>query len=76
MDLINRAEGARPARPVVGDPPAGMVQARIDRETGLLAVPGAGGAVDLWFKRGTEPTESASRSGAVPADFGRAATEF
>jgi membrane carboxypeptidase/penicillin-binding protein len=76
MDLIRQAEGARPARPVVGDPPAGMIQARIDRETGLLAAPGAGGAVDLWFKRGTEPTESASRSGAVPADFGRAANEF
>ena len=76
MDLIGQAEGTRPARPVVGDPPPGMVQARIDRETGLLAVPGAGGAVDLWFKPGTAPTESASRSGAVPADFGRAASEF
>ncbi|HTJ40637.1 MAG TPA: transglycosylase domain-containing protein [Kofleriaceae bacterium] len=76
MDLIDRAEGARPASPVLGPPPPAMTQARIDRESGLLAVPGAGGAEDLWFKRGTEPTETVGRSASVPADFGRAAHEF
>jgi penicillin-binding protein 1A len=76
MALVDRAEGARRAAPVLGPPPADVIQARIDRETGLLAAPGAGGAEDLWFKRGTEPTETVGRSASVPADFGRAAHEF
>jgi penicillin-binding protein 1A len=75
IDLIDLAEGARAAAPVLPPPPAAMVQARIDPETGLLAAPGGAGE-DLWFKRGTEPTEAVGRSASVPADFGRAAHEF
>ena len=50
----------------------GLERVRIDRETGLLAAPGAGGGLDLWFATGTAPTEVAGRapssdSGAPPA---------
>jgi penicillin-binding protein 1A len=76
MDVIDRAEGTRPSAPVLAPPPPAMVQVRIDRETGLLAMPGAGGAEDLWFTRGSEPTESAGRSATMPSDFGRAAHDF
>jgi penicillin-binding protein 1A len=76
MDLVGRAEGTRPPAPAVGPPPADLVQVRIDRDTGLLAAHGAGGAIDLWFRRGTEPTETAGRKTSIPTDFGRAAHEF
>jgi penicillin-binding protein 1A len=74
MRVIDAAEGSRPARPAVGPPPQGLERARIDRETGLLAAPGAGGGLDLWFATGTAPTEVAGR--APSSDFGRAASEF
>ena len=53
-----------------------LVQVRVDRDTGLLAAPGAGGAEDLWFRRGTEPTETAGHNASIPTDFGRAAHGF
>ncbi|HTR49126.1 MAG TPA: transglycosylase domain-containing protein, partial [Kofleriaceae bacterium] len=40
MRAIRAAEGDRPQRAVVGDAPAGLERASIDRETGLLAAPG------------------------------------
>ena len=79
MRLVRLAEGGppgrggRPARPVVPDPPPeGLIQVRVDRDTGLLAQPGAGGAEDLWFRRGTEPRTHATRS----PDFSRATRSF
>lgn len=67
------ARGGRPAEPVVPDsPPADLVQVRVDRDTGLLAEPGAGGAEDLWFRRGTEPRTHATQS----PDFSRATHDF
>lgn len=76
VTLVRLGEGARAERPVPGDAPAGLVQERIDRETGLLAAPGAGGGADVWFKQGTAPTEVAGRVSGTSADFGRTAREF
>jgi penicillin-binding protein 1A len=59
--VIRLAEGGRPAIPLGGEPPDGLVRARIDSETGLLARPGAGGGVDLYFREGTAPTEMVGR---------------
>jgi penicillin-binding protein 1A len=75
-DLVAAAEADRPPGALPGEPPAGLVGARIDRETGLLAQPGAGGAVFLYFKRGTEPTETAGRAHAVSPDVGRLGSGF
>jgi hypothetical protein len=52
-----------------------MVRATIDRETGLLAAPYAGG-VELWFRDGTAPTEVSGQPGASPSDFDSTAREF
>ena len=71
---VQAAEGTRPASPVPGPPPDGMVRATIDRETGLLAPPGGDG-VPLWFRPGTAPTDVAGQP-AAHGDFGRAAREF
>ena len=75
-ELVKLAEGGRAAHPVPGDPPGGLVRARVDRETGLLAQPGAGGAIDLWFRRGTEPHGVAGEAADVPVDLSRASQEF
>jgi penicillin-binding protein 1A len=75
IELIELAEGTRSARPVPGEPPPGLVKAVVDRETGLLADPGAGG-LELWFRRGTEPTTRAADAPGVPADLSRASGEF
>jgi penicillin-binding protein 1A len=75
MQAIRAAEGARPALPVPGPPPDGMERVAIDRETGLLAAPGAPGLA-LWLRRGTAPTEVAGQPGTSPTDFGRSAREF
>jgi len=76
MDLVERAEGTRPPAPAVGPPPPDVIQVRVDRDTGLRAAAGAGGAIDLWFRRGTEPTETAGHNASIPTDFGRAAHDF
>jgi penicillin-binding protein 1A len=76
VTLVRLAEGARSERAVPGDPPADLERVRVDRETGLLAAPGAGGGADVWFKPGTAPTEEAGRIDGAAADFGRTAREF
>jgi len=75
-ELVTLAEGNRTDRAVPGDPPGGLVRARVDRETGLLAQPGAGGAIDLWFRQGTEPHGMAGEAADVPVDLSRASSEF
>jgi penicillin-binding protein 1A len=72
---IRTAEANRPTVPVPGPPPAGMERVSIDRETGLLAAPGAPGLA-LWFKAGSAPTESAGQPGTSPTDFGQSSREF
>ena len=75
MRAIRTAEANRPTLPVPGPPPAGLVRVSIDRETGLLAAPGASG-LGLWFKDGTAPTETAGQPGTSPTDFGQSSREF
>jgi len=75
MWSIRATEGARPAAPVPGAPPAGMERVAIDRETGLVAAPGTGGLA-LWFRAGTAPTEMSGQPGTSPTDFGRSSREF
>jgi penicillin-binding protein 1A len=72
---MRAAEGERAKEPLPGTPPQGMVQVTIDRETGLLAAPNAGGE-PLWFRDGTQPTEAAGQIGTSPTDFGRTSREF
>lgn len=69
------AEGDRAKRPLPGTPPPGMVKVTIDRETGLVAAPGAPGE-SLWFRDGTQPTDVAGQVGTSPTDFGRTSREF
>jgi penicillin-binding protein 1A len=76
MRLIELAEGGREPVALPGEAPPDLVRLRIDRETGFLAQPGAGGAVELYLKRGTEPTERAGQSHGVPVNLGRAARQF
>jgi penicillin-binding protein 1A len=49
--------------------PPGIVMARIDPQTGLLAAPGNGKSIFLPFKQGTEPTQTSS----APSSDGSAA---
>jgi membrane carboxypeptidase/penicillin-binding protein len=72
---IRAAEGDRPRIALPGEPPSGMEQVAIDRETGLLAPPHTGG-LDLWFRAGTAPTEVSGQPGTSPTDFGRTTREF
>lgn len=75
LRAVRAAEAERPAVDVPGEPPSGMQRATIDRESGLLAQPGAPGRT-LWFREGTEPTEMAGNPGTSPTDFGRTSREF
>ena len=75
MRAIRAAEGQRPAVALPGAAPDGMERAVIDRETGLLAAPHSGG-LELWFRKGTAPTEVSGQPGTSPTDFGRATREF
>jgi RNA polymerase sigma factor (sigma-70 family) len=75
MRAIRAAEGSRPSIPLPGAVPAHMTRATIDRESGLLAAPGAPG-LTLWFREGTVPTEVSGQPGTSPTDFGRSAREF
>jgi penicillin-binding protein 1A len=75
MRAMRASEGARKPVPVPGPPPPGVARVTIDRETGLVAAPGAGG-LTLWFKDGTAPTEVSGQPGTSPTDFGRSAREF
>ena len=76
VELVRLAEGDRSPAPVPGEPPGGLVRVRVDRETGLRALPGAGGGIDLYFKAGTEPSATAGTRPDLPVDLGRAAREF
>ncbi len=74
--LITLAEGERSGGEILGEPPDTIVSARVDRDTGMLARPGAGGALDLFFKAGTEPTASSGHSRDVPVDVHRMTRDF
>jgi penicillin-binding protein 1A len=74
--LVRLAEDARPSRPVPGPPPPGIVTATIDRESGRLARPGAGGAILLPFRDGTVPIESEGDARTLPPDLDEGARSF
>jgi penicillin-binding protein 1A len=75
LRAMRAAEGERAKTAVPGLPPDGLERAAIDRETGLLAAPGTGG-VELWFRKGTAPTEMSGQPGTSPTDFGATSREF
>ena len=75
MRAMRAAEGDRPAKKFA-PPPEGMEAHAIDRESGLLASPHAGGAIELWFRPGTAPDEVAGQPGTTSTDFGRSTREF
>lgn len=75
--ILRILEEGRPAAPVLPDPrPDGIVTARIDRMTGLLARSGAGGAVDVYFREGTEPTEEVDAVRGIPRDLDQVSRDF
>jgi penicillin-binding protein 1A len=76
MAVVRAAEAGRPPTPVPGPPPTELIPVLIDRETGLLANPGAGGALELYLRPGTEPTRHAGADPADTADLQRVGTEF
>ena len=76
MHLVRLAEGARAPVDVPGEPPPGLERARIDRDTGKLARPGAGGSAELWLEDDTVPTVQAGQLDGLPADLGRLSREF
>ena len=76
VDIVEAAEQGRRPLPVPGPAPPGIVRAVIDRETGLLAQPGAGGAVLLPFRAGTAPTETVGGSVQEVRDIDRLSHQF
>ncbi len=72
---IRAAEGSRPDVAIPGAAPADMERVTIDRETGLLAAPGASGLA-VWFRAGTAPAEVSGQPGTSPTDFGQSTREF
>ncbi len=74
--IVKLAEGDREPRPVPGPPPLGIVTAAVDRDSGRLARPGAGGAVLLPFRVGTVPVETQAEALGLPADLDGEARRF
>lgn len=75
MTLLTLADGERTGAELVSEPPEGIVRARVDRDTGALAGPGSGGGLEVYFKSGSEPTESVAGE-RVPLDLHRATRDF
>lgn len=73
--ILSLAEDSRPANQLPGQAPSSLKPYRIDRDSGLLAAPKAGGALELYFKKDTAPTEVAGASGAT-RDFARQSGAF
>jgi penicillin-binding protein 1A len=69
---VAAAESDRPPLPVPGPPPEGVVAARIDPASGLLAPDGGG--LELFFRAGTAPVDAAPPR--VGAELGRISREF
>lgn len=76
LRIAQERERGRPSLPIPGALPKGMLHRRIDRDTGLLAPPGAGGAVELPFVAGTEPTQMATARFSGGSSLSEAAGQF
>jgi penicillin-binding protein 1A len=74
-EIVKLAEESRPPGEVPGPAPDSLQPHRIDRDSGLLAAPKAGGALELYFKAGTAPTEVAGAAAAT-RDFARQSGSF
>lgn len=74
--LMSLAHANRPIEAVLGAPPASLQEAYIDRDSGLLAAPKAGGGIKLFFKPNNVPTEIAGAASAVGRDFARSSDAF
>ena len=56
------------AQPEFSPPPGlELVRLRIDSKTGKIAAPGSKNAVEMWFKKGTEPKDAEGAPGQVDA---------
>ncbi len=75
QQIMTMAEESRQTGELPGEPPASLQPFRIDRETGLLAAPGAGGALELYFQPNTAPLEVAG-STQGSRDFARQSGSF
>ncbi len=76
MDLIAMAERGRGSSALPGPAPSTSESAQIDRESGLLAAPGAGNSMTLHFAPGTVPSERAGSAFSVGQDFARGSSSF
>ena len=74
--IVVAAEGGRESVDILTDVPSELVRARIDRETGLLAEKGAGGAIDLYLRRGTVPTKISGTRPDLPLSLDDVTNEF
>lgn len=66
VNLMADAHAGVPPHPFVQPP--GIVSAKIDPASGLLAAPGASNAIDEVFLEGTQPTSEAPKQGDVNPD--------
>jgi penicillin-binding protein 1A len=74
-EVVGLAEESRDLGELPGVPPDSLQPYRIDRDSGLLAAPGAGGALELYFQPHTAPTEVAGSSTGT-RDFARQSGAF
>lgn len=76
MELMTMAERGRKSGPLPGPAPSTSESAQIDRESGLLAAPGAGNSITLYFAPGTVPSERAGSAFSIGQDFARGSSSF
>ena len=76
MAMLRKVQDGRESESLLQNRPADIVQLRIDQETGFRAEPGAGGAADVFFERGTAPTQSVTHSVGLPVDLDRESHNF
>ena len=74
--ILRLAEESRASGELPGQAPSSLKPYRIDRDSGLLAAPKAGGALELYFQADTAPTEVAGASSGVSRDFARQSGAF
>lgn len=73
--IVSLAEESRELGELPGSAPDSLRPYRIDRDSGLLAAPKAGGALELYFRPNTAPTEVAGATSGT-RDFARQSGAF
>ncbi len=73
--IVGLAENSRVLGELPGTAPSALRAFRIDRESGLLAAPKAGAALELYFRPNTAPTEVAGAASGA-RDFARQSGSF